>query len=593
MTSDSSQAEAAREGSGKERAPLPDRDDARHLLTVAVEDYFHATALGPLVPKAQWRRLESRVEENTRRALELLDAYDLSATFFVLGWVAEELPEMVREIEAHGHEVASKGYLHRNLGTMTRAEFRDDLLRAREVLEAATGNRVLGHRIAQGSLGLDDLWALDILAEEGFRYDSSIYPRLRSIAAEPWRRFPHVHHHGNREIHEFPLSTFGNDTLLIPAAGGNYLRQIPPALMRRTIAYWDRIYPHPFNMYFHVWELDPDLPRLTSAGTLTRIRQYRNLRKMPSLLRDYFERYRFTSIAKHMRWAPEPATARATTRPGLRESEVDPATDAPARSHAPGRLAAAPASRKPVTVVVPCYNEELVLPYLANTLDEVREKLGARYDLHFLFVDDSSNDETWSSLERLFGERADCDAIRHERNLGVAGAILTGLAHAETEIVCSIDCDCTYDPLQLEAMIPLLEDDAVMVTASPYHPLGAVEGVPAWRLFLSRTLSRLYRIVLHQKFDTYTSCFRVYRRKAFEGLTVDDTGFLGVAEMLGRLDLAGERIVECPAVLQVRMFGQSKMKTLTTIGGHLGLLVRLARHRLARRDTAIPPRLDS
>ncbi|MCG8591451.1 MAG: glycosyltransferase [Proteobacteria bacterium] len=545
--------------------PTPAR---RHLLTVAVEDYFHATALNPLVPDAHWRRFESRVAANTRRALELLASHDQRATFFVLGWVAEQSPEIVREIVDRGHEVASKGYRRRAPGQMTREEFREDVQRAREALEHATGQRVFGHRVAQGSLGLDDLWALDILAEEGFRYDSSIYPRLRSIAREPWRRFPHVHHGKDREIHEFPLSTWGTDSFLLPAAGGNYFRQLPPALMRRAVSHWDRVIPHPFNMYFHVWELDSDLPRLANAGPLTRIRQYRNLRKMPKLLADYFTRYAFTGISDWMDWKPEPVAASPRRDRAVSVSRPVPSEPAPASG-----------TRRPVTVVVPCFNEELVLPYLANTLDEVREQLCERYDLRFLFVDDASQDDTWDSLERLFGGRSDCRRIRHDRNRGVAGAICTGLEHAETEIACSIDCDCTYDPAQLAEMIPLMKEGVAMVTASPYHPLGAVEGVPGWRLFLSRTLSRMYRLVLHHKLDTYTSCFRVYRREAVVGMPLANGGFLGVAEMLGRLDLAGERIVECPAVLQVRVLGHSKMKTLATIRGHLGLWLRLARAR--------------
>jgi glycosyltransferase involved in cell wall biosynthesis len=243
-----------------------------------------------------------------------------------------------------------------------------------------------------------------------------------------------------------------------------------------------------------------------------------------------------------------------------------------------------------VSVVVPCYNEELILPYLANTLEDVERTLAPLYDLRFLFVDDGSVDRTWSSMQEVFGDRPNCELLRHEVNRGVAAAILTGIVHSETDIVCSIDCDCTYDPLQLERLIPMLTEDVDMVTASPYHQDGVVRNVPRWRLFLSKSLSSLYRAVLNHRLATYTSCFRVYRRSAVSDVQIREGGFLGVAEMLGRLDLDGARIVECPAVLEVRLLGRSKMRTLRTIVGHLRLLFRLWLARLATSRGA--PRAD-
>jgi glycosyltransferase involved in cell wall biosynthesis len=179
-------------------------------------------------------------------------------------------------------------------------------------------------------------------------------------------------------------------------------------------------------------------------------------------------------------------------------------------------------------------------------------------------------------LQELFGARPDCRLVRHERNRGVAHAIQTGIRHAETQIVCSIDCDCTYDPHELGRMIPLLADGVDLVTASPYHPAGRVRNVPSWRLFLSKGLSRLYRLVLHQKLFTYTSCFRVYRKQSAATLEVRSPGFLGVAEIIGQVDLRGGNIVEYPTTLEARILGHSKMKTLRTILGHLGLMARLA-----------------
>ena len=138
-----------------------------------------------------------------------------------------------------------------------------------------------------------------------------------------------------------------------------------------------------------------------------------------------------------------------------------------------------------------------------------------------------------------------------------------------------MDCDCTYDPHQLAELLPLLTDDVDLVTASPYHPDGHVKNVPGWRLFLSKGLSAIYRRLLDVDLHTYTNCLRVYRKSAIEKLTLEENGFLGVAELLAKLSLSGSRVVEQPATLEVRIFGESKMKTYRTTLGHLGLLARM------------------
>ena len=207
----------------------------------------------------------------------------------------------------------------------------------------------------------------------------------------------------------------------------------------------------------------------------------------------------------------------------------------------------------------------------------MEEDLSKNYQPEFIFVDDCSKDATFEQLKELFGKRENVRIVRHETNQGVAAGIMTGLREAETEIVCSMDCDCTYDPHELEKMLPLLGESIDLVTASPYHAQGGVRNVPEWRLFLSKGASWLYRRVLRSKLDTYTSCFRVYRRSSVMDLNLRENGFLGVAEMLGKLDLRGGRIVEYPAVLEVRLFGFSKMKTARTIFGHLKLLSHLAK----------------
>ena len=541
----------------------------RHILTVAVEDYFQVGAFNRLIQRGKWHRFETRVDAGTTRTLELLREFDAKATFFVLGWVAQEMPELIRAISAEGHEVASKGFYHRNIHQMSPDEFRDDLARSREVIERASGRPVHGYRVADLWFAESDLWALDVLAEEGYLYDSSIAPLGTLYRRQPWRRFVHTHNAGAQSIWEFPISATRFLGLNLPIAGGNWFRQLPERFVRREMARWARTYDAPFVMYFHTWELDPDQPRITAAPWLQRVRQYRNLGRMAAQLRWFLERYRFEPAAHQLGLELAPVTARATERPaGLTLTPRRPAPVAQA------------ANRQRASVVIPCYNEELILPYLANTLANVRAQLESRFQLEFLFVDDGSRDGTWKMLQQLFAGQPDCRVLRHNRNQGVAAAILTGIRAAGTNVVCSIDCDCTYDPLILGDMIPLLRPGVDMVTASPYHPNGKVINVPGWRLLLSRSLSRLYRLVLHSRLHTYTSCLRVYRRSATVRLGITRGGFLGIAELLGRLDLAGGTIVEYPATLEVRLVGRSKMKTLMTIGGHVKLLLALARQRL-------------
>lgn len=230
---------------------------------------------------------------------------------------------------------------------------------------------------------------------------------------------------------------------------------------------------------------------------------------------------------------------------------------------------------RPVTVVVPLFNEAEGIPQLADALIHLRKTLAPSHAVHFVLVDDGSTDGTGQALLEAFGDWQSCDIVRHSRNQGIAAAMMTGLKVSRTEVVCSIDADCTYDPFELAKMIPLLTPGVDLVTASPYHPRGEVRNVPGWRLLLSKGASFLYRRVTGQNLHTFTSCCRVYRRRSVVNLPVRRQGFHGVAELLALVALRGGRIVEHPAVLDIRRFGQSKMKIVTTILGHLELLAQL------------------
>ena len=291
-----------------------------------------------------------------------------------------------------------------------------------------------------------------------------------------------------------------------------------------------------------------------AAPLLQRVRHYRNLDRMRRMLADVLQQAPFGSAAEHLGLEcaptsqPAPAVAAATPSPCPLPSD----------------------GRTPVTIVVPCYHEERSISFLANSMTEVSLALDS-FDLRWIFVDDGSTDGTWEQLQHHFGRRDDVFLMRHPRNHGIAAAIRSGILRARTDIVCSIDADCSYDPVGLARMIPLLGPGVDMVTASPYHADGAVRNVPAWRLGLSRGLSRIYQVLLGRDLATWTSCFRVYRRGSVVALRVDRGDFLGVAELAGRMVLAGGRIVEHPETLNVRVLGRSKLKVIRTIVGHVAL----------------------
>lgn len=233
-----------------------------------------------------------------------------------------------------------------------------------------------------------------------------------------------------------------------------------------------------------------------------------------------------------------------------------------------------------VTVVVPCFNEEESALQLADMLLTCEQRLHPTYDVQFVIVDDGSLDATLSVLRQQFAERRNYRIARHPENCGVAAAIMTGIRESTTEIVCSVDSDGSYDPQHLVQMIPHLTNDVALVTASPYHRDGEVVNVPTWRLAISRCASWLYGRAMKQQLATYTSCFRVYRRSNVVDIELAYPGFEGVAELLWRIGLRGHDIVEVPTRLDVRKYGQSKMRVAQVAWGHVGLLSRVLAQRV-------------
>lgn len=271
-----------------------------NALTIDVEDYFHVTAFERYVKIEDWDSFPLRVVVNTHRILDLLEEFSVKATFFVLGWVAQRVPGLVREIMQRGHEIACHGYCHELVYAIGAERFRHDVRRAKGLLEDITGDPVCGYRAPSYSITGKSLWALDILVEEGFTYDSSIFPIVHDIYGIPGgKRFPHEIETRSGKINEFPISTFplriGWWNYRLPIAGGGYLRLFPAPLVGRAINYINTCESQPTVVYFHPWEIDPDQPRIR-AGLRSRFRHYLNLDKMESKIKYLLNSLKFHAI---------------------------------------------------------------------------------------------------------------------------------------------------------------------------------------------------------------------------------------------------------------------------------------------------------
>ena len=263
-----------------------------NALTIDVEDYFHVEAFADVISSAHWDQYPIRVERNTFRLLELLGRRNVQATFFILGWVADRCPALVRAIVDSGHEIGSHGYGHRMLTRGSQANFREDLIRAKSTIEDQTGSRVTCFRAPSYSITSKTLWALEILAEFGFEYDSSIFPIRHDYYGIPDApRFPHYWSlKSGARLLEFPPSTVRILGINVPIAGGGYLRLLPYKVTAWAIRRLNQKEDQPAMVYLHPWEIDPDQPRLVASWS-SRFRQYQNLqtteKKLTRLLDDF------------------------------------------------------------------------------------------------------------------------------------------------------------------------------------------------------------------------------------------------------------------------------------------------------------------
>lgn len=289
-----------------------------NALSVDVEDYFQVSAFDRVVSRDTWANFDSRVAVNTHRLLDLFDETGVKATFFTLGWIAAHHPELVRDIAARGHEIGSHGYDHQLVYMLTPRQFREDVRAAKAALEDVSGQAVLGFRAPSFSIVSSSLWALDVLVEEGYLYDTSIFPIHHDRYGIPDApRHIHTMTRESGTLIEMPASTVRVGSMNLPIAGGGYFRLLPYAFTRwgmRRVNIEERA---PVMFYMHPWEVDPDQPRL-AAGATTRWRHYGGLRRTAGRLRRLVKEFTFAPVASVLHAYQPAALPNAVPWPGSR-----------------------------------------------------------------------------------------------------------------------------------------------------------------------------------------------------------------------------------------------------------------------------------
>jgi hypothetical protein len=518
---------------------------SERILSIDLEDYFQVEMMTGVVPVRYWPRLERRLDEAVHAWLDGLAQSNSSATFFASPWVVKMHPTLVTSVSAAGHEIAALGLFESPQSSLEPRAFATSVADLKSSLEQLTGRAVVGFRLARGIPTHEQLQSL---RDAGFTYDSS-------------RRSHHVRMPGEIR-HVTPQ--FGSEVGREPGSRVGSRREAHIFTWFRRDTNVDE--QSDIAIRYPASVLDPAQPRITALTRSQQRQHYREIFLRATQLSEQLARQPSVSIADALSLVLAPVQVHATAliQPlAMARADVTP--------------------REQITLVVPCCNEELSIAYLANTLARFETGAAAGYAVNYVFVDDGSTDETHTKLRQYFGQNPRAQIVRHEINKGVAAATMTGLWHASTELVGVIDCDCSYDPAEVVRMIPLMQNGTALVTASPYHPDGHVVNVPAWRLWLSRRLSQLYRITLNTPLYTYTACVRLYRKSALQDLTLRHGNYLGIAEILARLDQSGARIVESPATLEARILGHSKMKIVRTSIGHIGLLAELTMARILLR----------
>ena len=270
-----------------------DLDDTRiiNAMTVDVEDYFHVGAFENTISRDDWDQLPCRVERNTNRSLELFERYNIKATFFVLGWVCERYPALIRKIHELGHEVVSHSIDHKRVSNLSRAEFVEDITKSKKLLEDTIGVAVIGYRAPSFSIGQDNIWALECLKEAGYLYSSSVYPIRHDHYGMPDAPRFAFNPLTRSEFLEMPVTTFEFMNMKLPCGGGGYFRLLPYPISKFAMKRVNENDEEACIFYFHPWEIDPDQPRQHNASLKSKFRHYTNLdvmeKKIERLLVDF------------------------------------------------------------------------------------------------------------------------------------------------------------------------------------------------------------------------------------------------------------------------------------------------------------------
>ncbi len=265
-----------------------------NALTIDVEDYFQVSAFAPYIPRAQWETHPCRVERNMERILGMLDEHDTKATFFTLGWVARRYPQIVRQIVANGHELASHGYGHHRVSDLSEADFFADIDSSKKLLEDLSGMAVKGYRAPSFSIDKRNLWAFDCLEEAGYCYSSSIYPIYHDHYGMP--DAPRFAHQVRTSLLEIPVTTANFLDRNWPASGGGYFRLIPYPISRWLLDRVNQKDGQPTVFYFHPWEIDADQPRIPGINLKTRFRHYLNLHRTEARVRHLLKDFRWGRV---------------------------------------------------------------------------------------------------------------------------------------------------------------------------------------------------------------------------------------------------------------------------------------------------------
>lgn len=270
-----------------------------NALTFDIEDYFQVEAFKDYIRFDEWPNYQSRVVENTRKIANILNERDVKATFFILGWIAERFPDIVKHLADDGHEIATHGYAHEMVYRQTPDSFEKDLLKSIKTLEEISGQKVIGYRAPTYSIIEESLWAFDILIRHNVRYDSSIFPIIHDRYGIPnGERFPHkITGEEGQTIMEFPLSTLRLWKWNFPVSGGGYLRLFPYWILKYGIQ-WLNQKSQPAIIYLHPWELDPEQPRIPNIPIKTKFRHYLNLRSTATKLRNLIRDFEFAPICE-------------------------------------------------------------------------------------------------------------------------------------------------------------------------------------------------------------------------------------------------------------------------------------------------------